>query len=231
MTFLKMHSRVRTLMKTARSTTFINIKFFIYILLLFAVPGQPQELKANKVTSHSIDLEWKAPQTDSQSPPINIKGYEIHYYKVNSANNNNDYDSSQQQDSFADTQIFKRKTNNIRKLKYTLSELDANSLYKIQVFAYNMRGDGQRSNALLVNTLPDVPNKPDHIRHEIRDDLLIVRWQMPFTAVASSSSVVSANSDKSNTVNEFIIHFNNEKHQVDGNTHQILFKKPKWGML
>lgn len=53
------------------------------ICLVNLVPGEPQEFRAVRVTSNSIDLEWKAPKRDEQSASSNnIKGYEIHYFKV-----------------------------------------------------------------------------------------------------------------------------------------------------
>lgn len=64
-----------------------SISVVLLILFYFGklVPGEPQDFRAVRVTSNSIDLEWKAPKRDDQSASSNsIKGYEIHYFKVDS---------------------------------------------------------------------------------------------------------------------------------------------------
>jgi hypothetical protein len=40
----------------------ISIIIFIVILKIKIVPGEPQEFKVNKVTSNSIELEWRPPK-------------------------------------------------------------------------------------------------------------------------------------------------------------------------
>lgn len=66
--------------------SFLRRLYNVLIILLYLgdlVPGEPQDLKVVRVTSNSIDLEWKAPKRDEQSASSNsIKGYEIHYFKV-----------------------------------------------------------------------------------------------------------------------------------------------------
>lgn len=195
----------------------------IEICLLLVVPGEPQDFKVVKVTATTIELEWKAPRREEQSTGNNIKGYEIHYYKVDQSgneingnnNNNNQFKTSQE------TQILKRKTNDVKKLKYTLTDLEPNSLYKIQIFAYNKRGDGQRSNPLLVNTLDASPNKPENIRSEIRNDVLLIKWDAPESGAHKQELPIVG----------YVIYFNNEKYEVDGQTNQITFPKAKWGKL
>lgn len=192
----------------------INFFLIIWLLLIFnLVPGEPQDFKVVKVTSRTIELEWKAPRREEQSSSNNIKGYEIHYYKVNpTANGPSSLFSDPQ-----DTQIFKRKTNNVKKLKYTLTDLEPNSQYQIQIFAYNMKGDGQRSSPLMVTTLDEGPGKPENIRSEIYNDQLNIKWQAP--------------SIKPELIDAYVIHFNNERYQVNGQTNQISFPDSKWGKL
>jgi hypothetical protein len=222
--------------------------FIIINYLLILVPGEPQDFKVVKVTSNSIELEWKAPRRDEQSTSVtNIKGYEIHYFKVvqPTGNNKTPLSSAAAAAVTSETQIFKRKTNDIKKLKYVLTNLESNSLYKIQIFAYNMKGDGQRSNPLLVNTLDEGPNRPENIRSEISNDLLQIKWQAPSVSPSSngddrngaSQSQSSASSSWSvspaktrQQVGGYRLYFNNEKFDVDALTTQITFQRPKWGM-
>lgn len=200
----------------------ILIYFLIYIQFNL-VPGEPQDFKVVKVTSNSIELEWKAPKRDEHSSSNNIKGYEIHYFKVNPSSPG----PSSGLNDIKETQIFKRKTNDIKKLKYTLTDLEANSLYKIQIFAYNMKGDGQRSNPLLVNTLEEGPSKPENIRSEIHNDNLHIKWQAPSSS-PNGGPVASVKSNQQ--ISGYRIYFNNEKYEVDGQTTQITFQRPKWGL-
>ena len=237
--------------KTNKKSHRVHLTLFIIInYLLILVPGEPQDFKVVKVTSNSIELEWKAPRRDEQSTSVtNIKGYEIHYFKVvQPAGIKTPLSSAVAAAVTSETQIFKRKTNDIKKLKYVLTNLESNSLYKIQIFAYNMKGDGQRSNPLLVNTLDEGPNKPENIRSEISNDLLQIKWQAPSVSPSSnvddrngaSQSQSSASSSSSSwsvspaktkqQVGGYRLYFNNEKFDVDAFTTQITFQRPKWGM-
>ena len=217
----------KTLFPQRLGITFALILTFTFIQL---VPGEPQDFKVVKVTSNSIELEWKAPRRDDQSTAAtNIKGYEIHYFKVVSAPA-----SAATAQATSETQIFKRKTNDLKRLKYALTNLEPNSLYKIQIFAYNMKGDGQRSSPLLVSTLDEGPNKPENIRSEIYNDLLQIKWQAPSvapsnaeTSQSSGSWIVSAKTKQN--VGGYRIYFNNEKYDLDALTTQITFQRPKWG--
>lgn len=202
----------------------------VLVLIIFPnlVPGEPQEFKVVRVTSTSIELEWKPPRRDDHSHSHNIKGYEIHYFKVNGpaqssssslsgGTQSHASSASASAESKDDTQVFKRKANDIKKLKYTLTDLEPNSVYKIQIFAYNMRGDGQRSPPLVVTTLDDGPNKPENIRSEIYNDVLQIRWQPPLKA------------GKDQPVSGYRLFFNNEKYDVDGRANHISLERPKWG--
>lgn len=128
--------------------------------------------------------------------------------------------SSQQQQ---ETPIFKRKTNDVNKLKYTLTDLEPNTFYKIQIFAYNKRGDGQRSSPLFVSTLDEGPSRPLNIRSEIHNDVLTISWDPP----APSSSASSSSS--STRIDGYLVYFDREKFELDAKTTQIKFQRPKWG--
>ncbi len=137
--------------------------------------------------------------------------------------------SKQQQQQHAETQIMKRKTND-KKLRYTLVDLEPNTLYKIQIFAYNMKGDGQRSNQLNVVTMDVGPNKPESIRSEIQNNLLHIKWQAPLVSATDRLEDPLAIMAKTNQqVGGYRIYFNNEKYEVDAQTLQISFQRPKWG--
>ena len=240
--------------RTGKSNRRVLVYHFLIAnaFLILLVPGEPQDFKVVKVTATTIELEWKPPRRDEQasssSSTHNIKGYEIHYFKVNPSNNNNNnknpYSSSspphiqkQQQQQLEsnlntnslkaadETQIFKRKTNDIKRLKYTLSDLEPNAMYKIQIFAYNMKGDGQRSNPLLVTTLEEGPSKPEHIRSEIHDELLRIKWQPPLRPGQSDADEQS----RFQSIGGYRIYFNNDKYDLDSQSNQITFKRPKWG--
>ena len=194
---------------------------FLNFLIFLLVPGEPQDFKVVKTTSHTIELEWKPPRRDEQSSSSGIKGYEIHYFKVNPSAS-----SPSASDFKSETQVFKKKTN-VNKLKYTLTDLEPNSLYKIQIFAYNMKGDGQRSNALLVTTLDEGPNKPENIRSEINNDILHIKWQPP--SKTSTDRVSISAKDDQQQVGGYRLYFNNEKYEVDSKTTEMKFARPKWG--
>ncbi len=181
------------------------------------MPGEPQDFKLVKVTSDSIELEWKPPRSDDAGATSNVKGYEIHYFKVIDA-------SSDPAVQTHETQIFKIKLP-YRKLKHKLNKLEPNSLYKIQIFAYNMKGDGQRSNQLLVQTMDEGPNKPENIRSEIYNNLLHIKWSPP--SIASVDKLHSSTARQK--VAGYRLYFNNEKYEVDDQTTQITFQRPKWG--
>ena len=183
------------------------------------MPGEPQDFKLVKVTTDSIEIEWKPPRQDDVSSSSNVKGYEIHYFKVIEASSDPSIQSQE-------TQIFKKKLP-YKKLKHKLTKLEPNSLYKIQIFAYNMKGDGQRSKQLLVQTMDEGPNKPENIRSEIYNNLLHIKWSPP--KVKSSSKFPMPVTLARQKVAGYKLYFNNEKYEVDDQTMQITFPRPKWG--
>jgi len=186
------------------------------------VPGAPQDFKLVKVTSDSVEVEWKPPRSDDTDSSSNVKGYEIHYWRVFEA-------SSKPLFNAPDAPLHKIKLP-FRKLKHRIGKLEANALYKITVFAYNMKGDGQRSNQLLVQTMDEGPNKPENIRSEIYNNLLHIKWSPPSIGrsdkLDSSGSMAVAARQK---VAGYRLYFNNEKYEVDEQTTQITFQRPKWG--
>jgi hypothetical protein len=205
-----------------------NSLFLIVCLLILIVPGEPRDFKPTKVTSNTIELEWKPPKRDDydqkQSNTNNIKGYEIHYYKVDpSSAVNTMHSGSSAQDQFKpvdDADVIKRKTNDIKKLKYVLTDLEPNSMYRIQIYAYNMKGDGQRSVPILVTTLDDGPDKPEDIRSEIYKDVLQILWKAPSK---------TPNSGIRQPVSGYRLYFDKEQHDVDANTNNFTIYRPKWG--
>lgn len=238
----------------------------ILLCLVNLVPGEPQDFRVIRVTSNSIDLEWKAPKRDEQSASSNnIKGYEIHYFKVQlrkillncsidrferrylnfcdfqvnqSSGGSSEWDpsssgvgSSSSSGGTQETPIFKRKTNDVNKLKYTLTDLEPNTFYKIQIFAYNKRGDGQRSSPLLVATLDEGPARPQNIRSEIRNDVLVIRWDPPPPPPSSTATSLPSSSSSSRHIDGYLVHFDREKFELDAQATQITFQRPKWGNI
>lgn len=196
----------------------ICLVLLIINLFFIQVPGQPQDLRASKVTANSIELEWQPPRGDDNFSR-NVKGYEIQYFRVNDSP-----DTKFSTDASSDTQIHITKTQDIKNNRYTLTNLEPNSVYKIQVFGYNLQGDGQRSMPILVTTLDEGPEKPENIRSEIHNDVLHIKWQPP--------SLESSESTKSNSkpsISGYRLYFNDEKYELDGQTTQIALQRPKWG--
>jgi hypothetical protein len=221
---LVMHyfQRLIWLGRLSRHYLIITSRLFILFLLIDVVPGEPQDLRVIRVTSNSIELEWKPPRREHADVVSSIKGYEIQYYKV--SNNAAIIGSTQQDDEQMEPKILKKKTNDIKRLKYTLTDLDPNSLYKIQIYAYNMRGDGQRSNPLLVYTMEDATNKPESVQSEVSGDTLRIKWLPPAQQLQSQQQ-------HQQRIIAYRIYFNNEKYEVDAGQNEITFKRPKWGIL
>lgn len=198
--------------------TLVKIVFMLILNHLFfiQVPGQPQDLRASKVTANSIELEWQAPRGDDNYSR-NVKGYEIQYFRVNESPVGSS-DTKFSAGTSPDTQIHIKKTHDIKNNRYTLTDLDPNSVYKIQVFGYNLQGDGQRSMPILVTTLDEGPEKPENIRSEIHNDVLHIKWQAPHESNGVKASISG-----------YRLYFNDEKYELDGQTTQIALQRPKWG--
>ena len=181
---------------------------------MLKVPGEPQDLKALRVTYDSIELEWRPPSRDDPATSSNIKGYEIHYYKMATGGG-----GDQQQ------QVHKKKIPDAKRLKFTLSELESSTAYKIQIFAYNMKGDGQRSPPLLVTTSARGLDKPQNVRYETHNEFLHIRWDPPSSQ--SQSNAVTASAEQ--TIVGYRIYFNNDKYEVDAGKSHLTLQQPKWG--
>lgn len=94
----------------------------------------------NKFNRSSVEIEWKPPKPDELNGVI--KGFRIQYSRVS--------DSSSSPD---DTRMIK--VNDAQRTRYTLSDLEPATTYRILVFAINSRGDGLRSAPILVTTQKD----------------------------------------------------------------------------
>jgi hypothetical protein len=97
-----------------------------------------------------------------------------------------------------------------------------------------MKGDGQRTTQLNVVTMDVGPNKPENIRSEIQNNLLHIKWQPPVVVPPPPSTdnrLGAGMSDSRNNqqIGGYRIYFNNEKYEVDAQTLQISFQRPKWG--
>ncbi|XP_078687345.1 usherin-like isoform X3 [Branchiostoma floridae x Branchiostoma belcheri] len=124
---------------------------------LEGVPGPAQSLSGLVWDSQSVQLRWQ--------PPYNahgqILGYKIFYQKM-----------GQIVPSVEDTQS--------TGLVYKLTGLRKWTEYIISVAAYTSRGDGMKSNMIIIRTMKDVPGAPEDVQGIAQgSDALRVTWQPP----------------------------------------------------
>jgi hypothetical protein len=125
---------------------FLN-NFFTFLI----VPGVPQDVKLLKVSASSAELEWKSPRKDEQHGQI--RGYGIQYNIIESELKLNSLVSDLKPIKLKLSQLISQNNLQPKQFKYLISNLDANSTYKFEIFAFNAKGDGTRSLPLVVKTL------------------------------------------------------------------------------
>ncbi|XP_078692201.1 tenascin-X-like isoform X9 [Branchiostoma floridae x Branchiostoma belcheri] len=121
-------------------------------------PGIVHRLTAENVDSYSVGLRWSSP-TDTRG----LFGYRIFYQSASGG-----------QENVVDTRSLDT--------SYTLSGLQPESQYIIQVMAYGMGGDGQRSNTLRVQTAPEIGGSTpaQFVQARPRDsDSVDLEWSAP----------------------------------------------------
>jgi hypothetical protein len=113
----------------------------------------PQDVKLLKVTSTSVELEWKSPRKDEQHGQI--RGYGIQYNKIESDLKLNNLISDLKPVKLKLSQLIppQNSIQQQKQFKYLITNLDQNSTYKFEIFAFNAKGDGSRSLPLVVKTL------------------------------------------------------------------------------
>ena len=116
------------------------------------MPGVPQDVKLLKITSTTAELDWKAPRKDEQHGQI--RGYGIQFNKIESEMKLNSLISDLKPIKVKLAQLSNTPNNLQQKqFKYLITNLDPNSTYKFEIFAFNAKGDGARSLPLAVKTL------------------------------------------------------------------------------
>eukprot|EP00058_Branchiostoma_floridae_P023774 XP_002609264.1 hypothetical protein BRAFLDRAFT_124749 [Branchiostoma floridae] len=121
------------------------------------VPGPVQSLSGLVWDSQSVQLRWQ--------PPYNaygqIRGYKVFYQRM-----------GQISPSAEDTQS----TGPV----YKLTGLKKWTEYIISVAAYTSRGDGMKSNPIIIRTMQDVPGAPEDVQGIAQgSNALRVTWQPP----------------------------------------------------
>lgn len=111
----------------------------------------PQDVRLLKVTPTSVELDWKAPRKDEQHGQI--RGYGIQYNKIESDLKLNHLTSDQKPIKLKLSPQSNNSSATQKQFKYLITNLDANSTYKFEIFAFNNKGDGARSLPLVVKTL------------------------------------------------------------------------------
>ncbi|XP_066294307.1 tenascin-X-like isoform X1 [Branchiostoma lanceolatum] len=124
---------------------------------LEGVPGPAQSLSGLVWDSQSVQLRWQ--------PPYNaygqIRGYKVFYQRM-----------GQITPSTEDTQS--------TGLVHKLSGLKKWTEYIISVAAYTSRGDGMKSNQIIIRTMQDVPGAPEDVQGIAQgSNALRVTWQPP----------------------------------------------------
>ncbi|XP_055908700.1 tyrosine-protein phosphatase Lar isoform X6 [Eupeodes corollae] len=108
------------------------------------VPGDPQDVKAAQINSTSIHVSWKPPLEKDRNGII--RGYHIHVQELR-----------EEGKGFLNEPL---KFDVVDALEYNVTGLQPDTKYSIQVAALTRKGDGDRSNAVIVKTPGGVPVRP-----------------------------------------------------------------------
>ncbi|XP_023163376.2 tyrosine-protein phosphatase Lar isoform X4 [Drosophila hydei] len=108
------------------------------------VPGDPQDVKATPLNSTSIHVSWKPPLEKDRNGII--RGYHIHVQEMRDEGK-----------GFLNEPF---KFDVVDTLEYSVTGLQPDTKYSIQVAALTRKGDGDRSAAVIVKTPGGVPVRP-----------------------------------------------------------------------
>ncbi|XP_017858852.1 PREDICTED: tyrosine-protein phosphatase Lar isoform X6 [Drosophila arizonae] len=108
------------------------------------VPGDPQDVKATPLNSTSIHVSWKPPLEKDRNGII--RGYHIHVQEMRDEGK-----------GFLNEPF---KFDVVDTLEYSVTGLQPDTKYSIQVAALTRKGDGDRSTAVIVKTPGGVPVRP-----------------------------------------------------------------------
>ena len=105
--------------------------------IYLSVPGEPRKVKAEVINSTAVHVSWRPPIERERNGII--RGYQIHYYKVNDRN-----------DAIGLPDMYNVRGSEINEV--AVAGLQPDTTYQFQVAGYTRRGDGERSRAVKVKT-------------------------------------------------------------------------------
>ncbi|XP_051859128.1 tyrosine-protein phosphatase Lar isoform X1 [Drosophila sulfurigaster albostrigata] len=130
------------------------------------VPGDPQDVKATPLNSTSIHVSWKPPLEKDRNGII--RGYHIHVQEMRDEGK-----------GFLNEPF---KFDVVDMLEYSATGLQPDTKYSIQVAALTRKGDGDRSQAVIVKTPGGVPVRPTvSLKIMERDPIVSIEleWERP----------------------------------------------------
>ena len=158
------------------------------------IPGEPHNVRADRVTNNSVTLKWDEPQVNPKS---------VDYYHVQMSEGSTDEWRDQ-----SSMKVLKEKS-------FTVSNLSHNSPYKFRVLAYNKDSEAVQkmvNNSTLACTQPCPPKKPDYSRVTLSIiDCTNATVSLPRPSVEESGSdVISILCEKLSENGEIIPHLTEE---------------------
>ncbi|XP_072004768.1 immunoglobulin superfamily DCC subclass member 4-like isoform X2 [Engystomops pustulosus] len=108
----------------------------LHVTVQEGLPGPPQALKSQAVTSKTVTIAWERPESNWER----VVGYSLHYAKTGGSNN--------EEYQFA--------VNN-NTTEFTVRYLEPGTSYTFYIVAYSQQGASRASESFVVQTLDDVP--------------------------------------------------------------------------
>ena len=106
-------------------------------MCVLLVPGAPKHVKVQVVNSTTIFVEWKPPVTRKRNGII--RGYYVYYIPLD------ENEMPQGQEKYYNTKDGSG-------VEAVITDLEANTLYRITVAGYTRKGDGERSEERKIKT-------------------------------------------------------------------------------
>uniref|UniRef100_A0A183CMA4 Neogenin-like n=1 Tax=Globodera pallida TaxID=36090 RepID=A0A183CMA4_GLOPA len=161
-----------------------------------SLPGKVRSLRAEVLSSESIQVQWDEPTPIDASSNLDIR-YKLFYVKVaeNVTGHENEEDTEEDDDDDEDGDDASSETQVLMvKTSYTLHGVAKNAPYSIRVEAENVHGAGPSSEPFVVRTWPDTPSAPPR---DVQADSLPqpghairVRWRPPPRAQWNSDALI-----------------------------------------
>ena len=108
-----------------------------YSKTLISVPGPPSKVKVEVLNSTAVKVEWKPPDENDQNGVI--RGYQIHYVRVN-----------EKEEALGLPSRYD--INDPARSEVNITGLQPDTNYHFQVAAYTRKGDGERSKTKKIKT-------------------------------------------------------------------------------